>query len=521
MVTKQYWMFSRPQRKLYRLPLTVTALHEAAGEEQWQGERDRHVAFEELLEREGIKRAGARREGTGSGGRTHAALVRSLGFAFDSSETGKLELTLAGLALAEGDRPVDILKNQVLRFQYPSPYSLSRQVQIDPKFKVRPFILLLRLLLHPSLDGRLTQDEVGLIVLFSGTGDAPADADRVAQQIAAYRATGLDEAAFLALHGKGADTFDAVKKRYTAIANTAFNWFELTGVIERERQTISLSDSTVGEAEHLLDHYSAMPRIPHADDVDRFQRAYGLPPGKRKDTRNLSAATTVSRAEFVLRRVTTIITRWSSTELLIDGATPAIVDRLTQVTQFDREEVATSAAKVLGSDRTLDSYLTHYQSLVYATSPSAAREFEQVTAEIIRRVFQLGAVCVGQTGRHPDIVVTKPNSWRGIIDTKAYGGEYSLPSSHDRAMREYVETYVAMQGEPLRFWAFIAGAISRGAGAKAHALAEQIETPGIVIGMLAWLHIIRLGQANKLSSDNLAVLFSSSGELTLADLPPR
>ncbi len=517
MATKQYWMFSRPQRKLYRLPLTVTALYEASGEEQWRGERDRHIAFEELLEREGIKRAGARRDGTGSGGRTHAALVRSLGLAFDSSETGKLELTLAGLALAEGSRPVDILMHQVLRFQYPSPYSMS--VNIDAKFKLRPFVLLLRLLLHPSLSHTLTQDELGLIVLFSGTGDSSADADRVAAEIIAYRASGIDETKFLTRHGKVGDTFPGAKARFTAIANTAFNWFELTGVIERGKQAITLPDSSLAEAQALLDRYSALPSIRNPGDVDRFQRSYGLPPLKQKDTRNLSGAEAVTRAEFVRRRVATIVTGWSATELLIDGATPELVDRLSQASQFDRAEVAVAAAKVLGTDRTLDSYLTRYQSLVYSNTPAAAREFEQATAEIIRRVFQLDAVCVGQTGRHPDVVVTRPGAWRGIIDTKAYGGEYSLPSNHDRAMREYVETYAAMGGDPLRFWAFIAGAISRGAGAKARTLAEQIATPGVVVGMLAWLQIIRLGQAKKIDAEQFAELFSRTGELTLASLP--
>ena len=104
MVTKDYWMLSRPQRKLYRLPLTVAALHEAAGGSGWGGNRESHIAFEEILEREGIKRPGARRDQTGSGGRTHAALVRSLGLAFNSAETERLELTQAGIALAEGTK---------------------------------------------------------------------------------------------------------------------------------------------------------------------------------------------------------------------------------------------------------------------------------------------------------------------------------------------------------------------------------------------------------------------------------
>lgn len=518
MVSKQYWMISRPQRKLYRLPLTVTALHEAAGESQWQGGRERHVAFEEILEREGIKRPGARRDGTGSGGRTHAALVRSLGLAFDSTETGKLELTLAGLALAEGTRPVDILKHQVMRFQYPSPYSLSSQVRIDPKFKVRPFVLLLRLLLHPLLGGEMTQDEVGLVVIFSGTGDTAADADRVAQDILAYRSAGIDKDAFIAAHGKPGRPFDRVKSTYTDIANTAFNWLELTGIVDRDKQSISIGESNVDEAQRLLEYYGSLPFIKNPDVVDSFQRSYGLPPDKQKDTRNLSSVQTVSRADFVRRRVTTIVTRWSSTELLVDGATPELINRLTAETQFGHDEVAIAAKSVLGTDRTLDSYLTHYQSLIYANTKTSAREFEQATAEIIRRVFSLDAVCVGQSGRQPDVVVSRPGSWRGIIDTKAYGGEYSLPSSHDRAMREYVETHVAMDAETLRFWAFIAGAISRGAGQKARVLSEQTGVPGVVVGIFAWLQIIRLGQAGSVDGEKLAELFSGSGELTLAEL---
>ena len=516
---KKYWMLSRPQRKLYRLPLTVAALHEAAGTEQWGGSRDRHIAFEELLEREGIKRPGARRDGSGSGGRTHAALVRSLGFAFDSAETGKLELTLAGIALAEGDRPVDILRHQVMRFQYPSPYSLSPQVGIDERFRLRPFVLLLRLLLRRDLDLMLTQDEVALIVIFEGTGDSELAADRVAKRLLEYRSTGIDQALFLEEHGNPSDTFKKAFARYKDIANTVFNWLEVTGVIERDKNIIRVASSAIEAAEALLGAYGGLPLIKHPDETERFQRSYGLPPWKQKDTRNLSAAPPLSRAEFVSRQINTVITRWAQSELLIDGATPEVVARLVVETQLEYAEVEAAAKRILGTDRTLDAYLYNYQSLVFSTSREAPRQFEQATAEILRRVFGLDAVCVGQAGREPDVIVTKPDEWRGIIDTKAYSGEYSLPAEHERAMREYVEKYTEMDGEAVRFWAFIAGAISRGAGSKARRLAEQLGTPGVVVGMLAWLQIIRLGQEDKIASEQLAELFSASGELTLANLP--
>lgn len=511
-------MLSRPQRKLYRLPLTVAALNEAAGESGWDGNRESHIAFEEILEREGIKRPGARRDRTGSGGRTHAALVRSLGLAFNSAETGRLELTLAGTALAQGGNPSAVLKHQVMKFQYPSVYSMSRGVDISRTFKLRPFVLLLRLLIHPDLTGYLTQDEVARVVIIDGTGDSEADADRVAAEIENYRSAGIDKTEFVERFGKRGDTFEKLVDRFGDIANTVFNWLEVTGVIDRMQGQVELVSSGRDEAVKLIEEYGRARLISNPEDEDRFQRAYGLPPGKTKDTRNLSGATSISRIEFVRRRVTTKLTRMSEQELLVDGATPDIVTRLVEETGFDHAEVAKVAAKVLGTDRTLDNFLYSYQSLPHSSDKDAPRKFEHATAELFRRVFKLDAECVGQAGREPDVVVTKKGSWRGIVDTKAYSGDYSLPSSHERAMREYVEAYRATPGAPLRFWVFIASSVSKGAKHRVKQLADLVDSPGSVIGMLGWTEMIRLAQKGKIDAERMAELFALNSELTLEHL---
>lgn len=518
MASKNYWMFTRPQRKLYRLPLTVAALHEAAGESEWSGNRDGHIAFEVLLEREGIKRKGQRRDNSGSGGRTHATLVRSLGLAFDSAETGQLELTLAGIALAEGERPTEILKHQVMRFQYPSPYSVSRNVNISDRFKLRPFVLLLRLLLHPELEGYLDQDEVALVVVVEGTGDSPKDAGRIAELIRKYRESGIDEEEYVREYGTPNDTFESLYRKFSDIANTAFNWLEMSGVIDRVRRSISVSANAEVEAQKILDDYGQYRPIRHEHDADRFQRSYGLPPGKTKDNRNLSKGRQVTRAEFIGRRVTTILTRWSETQLLVDGATPDIVAKLAKETGYPYVDVEAAAKRILGTDRTLDSFLSNYQSLVFSDEKTAPRKFEQATAEIFRRIFDVEAQCVGQSGREPDVVVTKHDSWRGIVDTKAYGGEYSLPSEHDRAMREYVEKYQALSGAPLKFWVFIAGSVSKGAKHRVRQLADRVENSGAVIGMLAWTEMIRQARAGLIDADRMAELFTSNSELTVEDV---
>jgi len=41
-------------------------------------------------------------------------------------------LTLAGEAILNGDSPVEVLKNQVLKYQFPSAFSVGRGVNVAP-----------------------------------------------------------------------------------------------------------------------------------------------------------------------------------------------------------------------------------------------------------------------------------------------------------------------------------------------------------------------------------------------------
>lgn len=52
---------------------------------------------------------------------------------------GQIKLTLAGEAIMGGDSPVEILKGQILKYQFPSSFSIGRGVQVAPRFKIRPF----------------------------------------------------------------------------------------------------------------------------------------------------------------------------------------------------------------------------------------------------------------------------------------------------------------------------------------------------------------------------------------------
>ena len=65
-----YWWVTRPKRKLNSIPDVLSVFSEISLNEEWEGQRDAHLIFEEALEGSELKRIGARRDQTGGGGRT-------------------------------------------------------------------------------------------------------------------------------------------------------------------------------------------------------------------------------------------------------------------------------------------------------------------------------------------------------------------------------------------------------------------------------------------------------------------
>jgi hypothetical protein len=59
----------------------------------------------------------------------------NLGLIFKQESTGKLKLTLASEAIMSGEPPVAIIKNQILKYQFSSAFSLSRGVAVNSRSK--------------------------------------------------------------------------------------------------------------------------------------------------------------------------------------------------------------------------------------------------------------------------------------------------------------------------------------------------------------------------------------------------
>ena len=77
------WWFSRPKRRVTEIPSIIASVMSEAVGQEWSGNRKAHLAIEEALEHEGLKRVGDRRDQSGSGARTYNAWLRSYGFTFE------------------------------------------------------------------------------------------------------------------------------------------------------------------------------------------------------------------------------------------------------------------------------------------------------------------------------------------------------------------------------------------------------------------------------------------------------
>ena len=110
-----YWWVTRPKRKLNSIPEVLAVFSEISLNQEWDGQRNTHLSLEEALEEANLKRKGERRDHTGGGARTYRAWLASLGLIFTQESTGQIKLTLAGEAIMNGDSPVSVLKNQILK----------------------------------------------------------------------------------------------------------------------------------------------------------------------------------------------------------------------------------------------------------------------------------------------------------------------------------------------------------------------------------------------------------------------
>lgn len=276
---RRMWMFPRNIRDInpWKLCQIMKVLADCSDFE-FKDNRDQKYIYA-MLEDSGIKRPSKTKDINPGGMRTYYAQLVALGLIYEGSKK-EFHYTIAGRELSEGRNPQKVLQYQLLRHQYPSIYSFGRNVMIDPRINVKPFVFILEMLQDIRLSGYLTCSEIIVPVLY---GHNSMCLDTCIRKIVRMRKNeGAVESVidnytidlYTPRSGMGKNLNNAKD-----IANTAKNYLEAVGLI------VKLGEKQFGEQkysfnrcfEEVFEQLKNEPfiRCDETTDKETFQRSYG------------------------------------------------------------------------------------------------------------------------------------------------------------------------------------------------------------------------------------------------------
>lgn len=507
-MAQDYWWVTRPKRKLNTIPEELAAFSAVVVGKKWTRNRDVHIAYEIELEKSGTKRRGERRDASGSGGRTHAAMLYSLGLWFEFEE--KVFLTLAGEAIMQGKSPVAVLRKQVLRFQYPSPYADS--VRVNPRFKIRPFLFLLKLLMDERVD-HLMQEEIAWIVAVEAENESVKCYEKVVEQILRYRSYGEQ----IFTDGYFRD-HDASQSNLMDVANTMMNWLDYTQLVYREQKLIGIDTTKVDEAKKIVNDAPAFIKYPI--QADSYQRKYGVDPWHQKDTRNLLRTTTVSSQMVDRNRVIRRFFEIASSKP-ISHIDFAVVNKVSEQTGADFKFVEDVLTKTYPYGA-VGGFLANYRNMAFQGRDKAI-DFEEATTNLFQDIFGYQAIHLGQTGSRsaPDVLlISDSDGYQAIIDNKAYS-EYSITGDHhNRMVHNYLEG-ISNYSEfnlPIGFFTYISGGFVKHIDQQIKSEVDESGIHGSGITVSNLISLIEQHQEKPYSHRELRNIFGLDRQILLSDL---
>lgn len=486
--------------------------------EQWRGNRALHLLFEQALEDNGIKKIGDRRDRQAGGGRTYASWLYAFGLFFYDKQD-RVWPTLAGEALLKNDLPAPILTNQLMKFQYPSPY--SKQIKLHERFNLFPYQFILNLLLHPRLHGYLTHKEVGLFAITLGETDK--SLGKVVEAIEIYRNLGNSDDNLSVILGDGWErkyTNKGKIQELVDIGNTMFNNLEITGLLERVEEPVysyKICEASIKIVREILKEKPMLSK--RCDEREVFQRHYGLGLKKIRDNRDFSDEKVVTHNDAEAKKVV-----WSYYSTLSNSPLfqleEAVFERISGMTAVPLKRVK-QIINSLGVLPSFDAFEQRYLELS-VSGLEGAKAFELATVGIFgEHGLGFNADWIGNKPNSPDVLLSSPtNEYGGILDAKAYK-EYSLTGDHQRRMFVvYVPKFgkvLENNGIPLKFYGYVAGGFIGNIEEGLKKISNQCDVNGFAITAKELVVLVRRHKEKPFSQEELLEMFSANQRVTEFD----
>ena len=514
-----YWWVTRPKRKLNSIPEVLATFADMSLNQEWEGQRDSHLAYEEALEKAGLKRVGDRRDQTGGGARTYKAWLLSLGLIFTQESTGKIKLTLAGEAIMNGDSPVAVLTNQILKYQFPSAFSVSRGVQVASRFKIRPFRFLLKLIDDDRI-ASLSEEEIAMVVVTEAEDETDKCYEYVVNRIIQFRNYGVKclEDDFLLKYqsSKGGINLEHPYSHLTDLANTLVNWLEYTQLVKREDGRVYILAERRNQVKEILSEQP--PFIDRPTNQEYFQRKYGVDPKHRKDSRDLNQSITIT-PKIIARQKVMQAYITESLNRPITSVTAGLVDYIVSVTGIDGKTVEEILIETYPHG-SVGAFMTKYFEMAFKGRDEAT-EFEKSTAELFRDVFGFQTKHVGPIGLTPDVLlISGTDGYQAIIDNKAYS-KYTINNDHhNRMVHNYLSNvdHYSDSSYPMAFFSYIAGGFGSNIDKQLLQVYSETNVPGSAVSVSNIIKMVEKQETEPYTHAKIRDIFSCNRQVEIGDL---
>ena len=508
---KNCWFISRQKRQLTQILPSLICFNDICEGKVWGGNSDLQYQLEDELGKRSITKHGnlrARKVNQGGGGiRTLYTQLKDLGLLFAEDDTNKVHLTLIAEDLIKAKLTfVDAMRLQLSRYQYPSATRWSGSGSINHKFEVHPFVFTFRLLRDPRLNRYLTMDEMKLIVIHEAISDKEDCFENVVAQILDFRANGTNSNGIT----------DTKTGTYKDIANTFFNYIELTQFIDRGNERIIVRNGK----EQSIDKFIANGNkfIPHPEIQENYQRAFGVGTSS-KDLRSFDGKKAPNRREIEESRIKSEYALLRL-EMPIMGIDKEIVSIIADKTGIDDRTVESFLIKTFPKGSIDDFFLT-YKNYAYG-GRKYAKEFEEATVEIFRKIFGMTAKHIGSIGNTPDVFVESDiEQYCGIIDNKAYEDGYSITGDHKRRMIDMYIPNVKSYADakyPLKFFSYISTDFGTKINSQLREITDATGVDGSAMPVDLMIDFAQDYTQNGYTHKKVKEIFSLNKKVTISDL---
>ena len=507
----QHWFISRQKRQLTKILQSLICFNDVCEGEVWSGNTTLQLKFEDALSDRNITKHGslrARKVKSGGGGiRTLFTQMKDLGLVFTEDDNGKAHLTLIAEELVKANITfVDAMRMQLARFQYPSATRWSGSGAVDRNIRVHPFLFMFRLLRDPRLNDHITMNEMKLIVIHEAISDDDKCFESVVKSILNYRATGVN--------ANGIN--DTSTGKYSDIANTFFNYIELTQYVDRGYARILTRAGKEKEIDALIAVKAKF--IPHPEVQENYQRAYGIGTST-KDLRSFTGNRMLSRKELEEARIKNeyALLRLETPIVGVDKETVDIISKRTGI----KENTVESFLIKNFPHGSIDDFFLTYKDYAYGGRKYAA-EFELATVEIFRKIFNMTAEHVGPLGNTPDVFVESDSEeYCGIIDNKAYESGYSITGDHKRRMTDVyipnIKSYASAK-YPLGFYSYISTDFGKNINEQLKTITDETHVSGSAMPVDLMINFAQDYGIKGYTHKDVLRVFSLNKKISVADI---